>query len=179
MGGKDKAVSTVWNSQHSWDGNSKAVQGHAGLLGQDYKVGRHSRALQGRKTEAVNLSWGEVCYEAENFASVWMLSLMAFPKTQDWFGWDFFFLHRHFKFSIVSCKFSVNHNSFQGFVPGIIGVSHGALQFMAYEELKKGYNSYRSRPPNSKFVSKSPYPDSQRVWGAQYVYNICIGECTR
>lgn len=28
---------------------------------------------------------------------------------------------------------------YKGFVPGIFGVSHGALQFMAYEELKKYY----------------------------------------
>ncbi len=28
---------------------------------------------------------------------------------------------------------------YRGFVPGILGVSHGALQFMAYEELKKYY----------------------------------------
>lgn len=28
---------------------------------------------------------------------------------------------------------------YRGFVPGIFGVSHGALQFMAYEELKKYY----------------------------------------
>ena len=28
----------------------------------------------------------------------------------------------------------------QGYVPGIFGVSRGALQFMAYEELKKGYS---------------------------------------
>ena len=28
---------------------------------------------------------------------------------------------------------------YSGFVPGIFGVSHGALQFMAYEEMKKYY----------------------------------------
>jgi len=41
----------------------------------------------------------------------------------------------------------------QGFTPGLFGVSHGALQFMAYEELKKMYNSFRERPLNAKFVS--------------------------
>ncbi|KAI2797831.1 hypothetical protein BLOT_015251 [Blomia tropicalis] len=30
---------------------------------------------------------------------------------------------------------------YRGFVPGIFGVSHGALQFMAYEELKKYYTA--------------------------------------
>lgn len=39
---------------------------------------------------------------------------------------------------------------YKGFVPGIFGVSHGALQFMAYEELKKVYNSYRQRSQNTK-----------------------------
>ena len=29
----------------------------------------------------------------------------------------------------------------QGYIPGIFGVSHGALQFMAYEELKKRQQS--------------------------------------
>lgn len=39
---------------------------------------------------------------------------------------------------------------YRGFVPGLIGTSHGALQFMAYEELKSGYNVRRGRPPAAK-----------------------------
>lgn len=31
---------------------------------------------------------------------------------------------------------------YRGFIPGVFGVSHGALQFMAYEEMKKFYHSY-------------------------------------
>ena len=33
-------------------------------------------------------------------------------------------------------------------MPELFGVSHGALQFMAYEELKKGYSHYFSTPIN-------------------------------
>ena len=42
----------------------------------------------------------------------------------------------------------------QGYAPGLIGVSHGALQFMAYEELKKGYSQYFGTPINKKLVIK-------------------------
>lgn len=39
-------------------------------------------------------------------------------------------------------------------MPGLFGTSHGALQFMAYEELKRDYNKYRSRASEEKLVSE-------------------------
>ena len=41
---------------------------------------------------------------------------------------------------------------YKGFVPGIWGVSHGAIQFMTYEELKSAYNNYYNQPIDSKLV---------------------------
>ena len=35
----------------------------------------------------------------------------------------------------------------------MFGVSHGAIQFMTYEEMKKGYNKYKQQPLDAKFVS--------------------------
>ncbi|CAL1262629.1 unnamed protein product [Larinioides sclopetarius] len=39
---------------------------------------------------------------------------------------------------------------YKGLVPGMFGVSHGALQFMAYEEMKKYYISYYQLPVDDK-----------------------------
>lgn len=40
---------------------------------------------------------------------------------------------------------------YKGFVPGLFGVTHGAIQFMCYEELKKLYNEYRQVPYSTNF----------------------------
>lgn len=42
---------------------------------------------------------------------------------------------------------------YKGFVPGMFGVSHGALQFMVYEEMKNRYNQHRKLPIDTKMVS--------------------------
>eukprot|EP00092_Neocalanus_flemingeri_P021389 GFUD01023188.1.p1 GENE.GFUD01023188.1~~GFUD01023188.1.p1 ORF type:complete len:305 (+),score=50.45 GFUD01023188.1:198-1112(+) len=45
---------------------------------------------------------------------------------------------------------------YKGFVPGLCGVIHGAIQFMAYEDLKNRYNVYRGKPIDTP-LSPSTY----------------------
>lgn len=45
---------------------------------------------------------------------------------------------------------------YKGFVPGLFGVIHGAIQFMAYEDLKNRYNIYRGKPIDAP-LSPSTY----------------------
>ena len=50
-------------------------------------------------------------------------------------------------------NFSYVYSVHKGYVPGLFCVSHDGLQFMAYEELKKGYSHYFGTPINKKLVS--------------------------
>ncbi|KAB0801081.1 hypothetical protein PPYR_05435 [Photinus pyralis] len=43
---------------------------------------------------------------------------------------------------------------YRGLVPGMFGVTHGALQFMTYEEMKEFYNRYRGVPFDTKLTTK-------------------------
>lgn len=45
---------------------------------------------------------------------------------------------------------------YKGFIPGMFGVTHGALQFMTYEEMKAFYNQSRMLPFDAK-LSTSEY----------------------
>ena len=42
----------------------------------------------------------------------------------------------------------------QGLIPGLVGVSHGVVQFVTYDEMKKCFCNYYNIPISSKLVSK-------------------------
>lgn len=53
---------------------------------------------------------------------------------------------------VKTYRFEGIRGLYKGFVPGVFGVSHGALQFMAYEEMKNRFNHYRKLPIDTKLV---------------------------
>lgn len=42
---------------------------------------------------------------------------------------------------------------YRGFIPGLFGTSHGAVQFMLYEEMKRLFTDYKSIPIYTKLAS--------------------------
>lgn len=42
---------------------------------------------------------------------------------------------------------------YRGFLPGVMGVSHGAIQFMVYEEMQTFYNGYMNKPIDTRLKS--------------------------
>lgn len=41
---------------------------------------------------------------------------------------------------------------YRGFLPGVLGVSHTAVQFMVYDEMKNAYHRYYNMPLDSRMV---------------------------
>ena len=52
---------------------------------------------------------------------------------------------------------------YKGFIPALFGVSHGALQFMAYEEMKKLWQEFQHPPSSPSTLSinlqRNPNPN--------------------
>ncbi|XP_055334806.1 mitochondrial folate transporter/carrier-like isoform X2 [Paramacrobiotus metropolitanus] len=61
---------------------------------------------------------------------------------------------------------------YKGLIPGMFGVSHGALQFMAYEELKKRANKFKGAGPEAKLgtVEYLTYAAISKLFAATATY---------
>ncbi len=53
---------------------------------------------------------------------------------------------------VKTYRFEGIRGLYKGFLPGAFGVSHGALQFMAYDEMKNSYNESRNFPIGTELV---------------------------
>jgi len=50
-------------------------------------------------------------------------------------------------------KFEGMRGLYKGYLPGIFGISHGAVQFMVYEELKTLYNKHKNQPLDTRLTT--------------------------
>ncbi|OWA53510.1 Mitochondrial folate transporter/carrier [Hypsibius exemplaris] len=69
-------------------------------------------------------------------------------------------------------KFEGIRGLYKGLIPGMFGVSHGALQFMAYEELKKRATKYKGVDPDTKLgtVEYLGYAAISKLFAATATY---------
>ena len=69
----------------------------------------------------------------------------------------------------------------QGLIPGLVGVSHGVVQFVTYDEMKKCYCNYYNIPISSKLVSKCNKCVCLCVYVCvhvcMYVQHVCLCVC--
>lgn len=69
--------------------------------------------------------------------------ILHLPPSKRYFGmWDTF--RKVYRYEGMA-------GFYKGFVPGLLGVSHGTIQFMAYEELKKIYRKRYNLDPKVRY----------------------------
>lgn len=69
-------------------------------------------------------------------------------------------------------KFEGIRGLYSGFIPGLFGVSHGALQFMAYEELRRYHNKYYDLNKDDKLnnIANLSYAAISKIFAAVITY---------